>query len=528
MTAHSFPPNKRNRRAEAKNVARLVAIDSRIAEIDKQLAKDFPDYAAISNPQPLSVKEVQALLAADEALVLFLTTSSFNPAPEETFIWLVTKTTNRWARSPLGTEVLKGEVKALRCGLDASNWSNPMSKDDDAVAVKKQKATQRVRRNACIRLTSRSVSDRDLPPFDATRAHAVYKSLFGELDHLIRDKRLLIVPSGALTALPFQALVTEKPFDAVPSDPEGYAKVSWLGQRNALTVLPTVASLKALRAHAKVSKAVDKLIGFGNPLLTGPFGDDKSAWAKQSCPKLGLATRARKAVAALSQQIASFFRGGLANVEDVRRQSPLPETTDELCAVARAVGIDPPDTALHLGARATEGQVKQLSVQGKLARSRIVHFATHGLIAGETARLAKARAEPALILTPPAKASETDDGLLTASEVTALKLDADLVILSACNTASGDTVGGDALSGLARAFFYAGARALLVSHWYVDSQATVTLITNAFKALKDDPGIGRAEAMRRAMSALIKTGGRNAHPANWAPFVVVGEGGAGR
>jgi len=92
--------------------------------------------------------------------------------------------------------------------------------------------------------------------------------------------------------------------------------------------------------------------------------------------------------------------------------------------------------------------------------------------------------------------------LLTASEVTALKLDADWVILSACNTAAGDRVGGDALSRLARAFFYAGARTLLVSHWYVDSDAAVALITKSFDALKTNPKIGRAEALRHAMSAL--------------------------
>jgi CHAT domain-containing protein len=85
-------------------------------------------------------------------------------------------------------------------------------------------------------------------------------------------------------------------------------------------------------------------------------------------------------------------------------------------------------------------------------------------------------------------------------------------------------MGGDALSGLARAFFYAGSRALLVSHWPVDSDATVALITNAFDAYKADNKTGRAEALRRAMTALIKTGGRSAHPSYWAPFVVVGEG----
>ncbi len=107
----------------------------------------------------------------------------------------------------------------------------------------------------------------------------------------------------------------------------------------------------------------------------------------------------------------------------------------------------------------------------------------HGLIAGETARLAKACAEPSLILTLPSKTGETDDGLLTASEVITLKLDADLIILSACNTAVGGTIGGGPFSGLACVFFYAGARALLVPRRYVNSEATVAPITNAFKAL---------------------------------------------
>lgn len=126
------------------------------------------------------------------------------------------------------------------------------------------------------------------------------------------------------------------------------------------------------------------------------------------------------------------------------------------------------------------------------------------------------------MLTPPQAATDDDDGLLTASEIANLRLDADWVVLSACNTAGGgSTDGGEALSGLARAFFYAGARALLVSHWYVNSNATVSLITRAFAELRDNPGIGRAEALRRSQSAMIAGG---EHPANWAPFVVVGEG----
>ena len=95
-------------------------------------------------------------------------------------------------------------------------------------------------------------------------------------------------------------------------------------------------------------------------------------------------------------------------------------------------------------------------------------------------------------MTPPETASEEDDGLLTASDVVALKLDADWVILSACNTAApGAETGTEALSGLARAFFYAGARALLVSHWYVNSAVTVPLIARAFRELEARPNIGR-------------------------------------
>ena len=126
--------------------------------------------------------------------------------------------------------------------------------------------------------------------------------------------------------------------------------------------------------------------------------------------------------------------------------------------------------------------------------------------------------------------SETDDGLLTASEVAQLKLNAEFVVLSACNTAAGanaETGAGDsteALSGLARAFFYAGARSLLVSHWAVDSRATVSLVTKAFSEIRADAKVGRLEALRRSMLALIDSGGRKAHPTSWAPFVVVGEG----
>ena len=157
-------------------------------------------------------------------------------------------------------------------------------------------------------------------------------------------------------------------------------------------------------------------------------------------------------------------------------------------------------------------------------RARVVHFATHGLLAQETKNIAGAAEEPALLLTPPKQATAEDDGLLTASEIAQLKLDADWVVLSACNTAAGKSaLETEPLSGLARAFFYAGTRAILVTHWYVNSQAAVALVTKTFAELETKPQIGRAEALRLSMLALA-TQPATAHPAIWAPFVLVGEG----
>ena len=175
---------------------------------------------------------------------------------------------------------------------------------------------------------------------------------------------------------------------------------------------------------------------------------------------------------------------------------------------------------IHLGRDASETTVKR----APLADYRIVYFATHGLVAGDI----KGLAEPSLALTIPPQPSDLDDGLLTASEVAQLKLNADWVVLSACNTIAGDKPGAEALSGLARAFFYAGARALLVSHWAVASDAATRLTTATFDILKADPKLGRAEAMRRAMLAYLSDPSqpRNAYPAIWGPFSIIGEGAA--
>lgn len=298
-------------------------------------------------------------------------------------------------------------------------------------------------------------------------------------------------------------------------------EVAWFGRSHAVTVLPAVSSLKALRLNAKASQARKPFLGVGNPLLDGPdAGFAALSEAARQRRRCGVA-RAVHVAEGRSGVGTVLQRGGIVDVAELRRAPPLPETADELCSVAAVLGAV--DADVLLGARASEVEIARLNAAGRLRDYRIVHFATHGALAGEVL----GSAEPGLVLSPPATGSAADDGYLSASEIAGLNLDADWVILSACNTAAGDARGGESLSGLARAFFYAGARALLVSHWYVDSNATVALIKGAFTQLRVNPRLGRAEALRRSMQALMEgTAGAHSHPSAWAPFVVVGEGSA--
>ena len=172
--------------------------------------------------------------------MLFLDTPEAKPTPEETFIWVVTKKDVRWVRSDVGKEALAREVQGLRCGLDPAAWGAERS----------------------IPIANAQNQGNKLS-FDLFRSYALYKALFSEIEDLIRGKNLIIVPSGPLTQLPFQVLVSRQPANG------DYQSAAWLICNHALTVLPAVSSLKALRRVARPSAAKKPMIGFGNPLLEG-------------------------------------------------------------------------------------------------------------------------------------------------------------------------------------------------------------------------------------------------------------------
>ena len=480
--------------------ARMAALEKRLAEIDREIAQQFPDFASVTGAAQLSISQVQALLKHDEVLIQFLETPEIGSTAPETFVWLITPNAIQWEKLPIAKAEIAAKVAAIRCGLDEQQWE-----DEDG-------------RARCAKLTTGTPRAIRALPFDLPKAHELFEVLLGRFKNRIEGKRLLLIPSETLAGIPLGVLVAEKGSHGLPV----YANVKWLAAQNAIAILPSASSLQALRKLASASQGTHPFIGFGDPLLRGNASCGRAS-VPERCPSSRPdqdsepAGSHRRAVSRMP--LARFYSQRLANIDALQTQCPLPETAFELGCVAQSLGASA--TSIFLRDKATERAIKSLPLKDY----RVVHFATHGLLAIETQQVSDGTvAEPALLLTPPLTPTEADDGLLTASEIMQLKLDADWIVLSACNTAGGANIASnEALSGLAAAFIYAGARALLVSHWAVNSNAAVHLTTRSFAELTRDPAIGRAEALRRSMLHLITNGAPyQTHPAYWAPFSIVG------
>ncbi len=335
--------------------------------------------------------------------------------------------------------------------------------------------------------------------FNMRLARELYQELFGELEKQLQGvDHLIVAATGPLASLPFALLITAEPRN------DNYAEAAWLGQRFAISHTPSIQAFYTLRSAPARRPPSRMMLAFGAPALLG--------------------TPPQQSAAALAAARDGCRPLGPMNGNILRAMNPLPDTAHEISAVERILGAG--SSSVFLGTQATEDNFRQQSLEDY----RILYFATHGLLPGEL----RCQTEPALVLSPPVEqaATKARDGLLDASEIAALKLNADLVVLSACNTAGGGgKFGGEALAGLAESFFFAGARALVVSHWQVPSAATAQLISAMFETF--GPQIkGSASAALKAAQARLIAQKSTAHPFFWGAFVVVGDGmvavGAGR
>jgi hypothetical protein len=289
----------------------------------------------------------------------------------------------------------------------------------------------------------------------------------------------------------------------------------------AISLLPSVKAIYEIRVNVPPSEARQKFLGIGDPELQGP-------------QRLGTQLSLR----------SLYVERGVANLNALRDLPPLPQSAKELRVVSKALGA--PDDSLLLGRDATERALRNRPLNDY----RVISFATHALVAGDIEGLAEDAAsqtkratdgtsewlrrnlghisEPAIVLTPGSQATPANDGLLTATEIANLDLDANLVILSACNTAAADgAASGRGLSGLANAFFFAGARSVAVTQWAVFSEVAQTLGAGLVTRSAGPDGVGVAEALRRTMVDYILNAREDyrAHPRFWAAFAIAGDGG---
>jgi CHAT domain-containing protein len=320
--------------------------------------------------------------------------------------------------------------------------------------------------------------------YDLNLAYQLYRKMLLPVQATLSDSsHLVVATSGALASLPLGALVTQVPQN------DDLTKAVWLIKKTDISQMPSAAAFLALRRQVAPSKALRPFLGLGNPRFAG--GGNGFSVILSHCGD-----------------------GNPIPPEILSQLPPLPDTEAEVRNVAKALGATEQDLLLDSGATEQALRARPLN------QYRILYFATHGLLPAEL----RCQAEPALALSPPMHPaqSKAEDGLLEASEIAGLKLDADLVVLSACNTATvSGKFGGETLASLSDAFFYAGSRGVLATHWSVPSSSTAKLMTRLFESHTTNPTTSYAAALRQAQLSLL-TDQQTAHPLHWAGFSLIG------
>ena len=321
----------------------------------------------------------------------------------------------------------------------------------------------------------------ELPARTRELGALAYKLLVAPIADALKDHDLVIVPNGDLCFLPFQLL----------QEPIGRERTRFFIEGRRIRYAPSLTALHLLkrwREDPQRPRADLALWALGDPIYEA---DDPRAAGKGKLSKATL------------QALAGYSQGATTS-----RFKRLVHSRAEIQALAQ--GTAPDQTNVLLDERASENAVKEASASGQLARFRHVHFATHGILGLDAGR------QPALVLN--LAANDADDGFLTLEEITNLKLNADLVVLSACQTGQGRLHNSEGVRGLGRAFLYAGSRAVICSLWSVDDQETAHLMASFYGHLRK--GSPPATALRAAQRDAIEAG-KSAF--NWAPFIVIGE-----
>lgn len=514
-----------------------LALNAEVKAIEEQLRASYKAYFDLIKPEPVTINDLQAmgsrpLLGSDEALILLSPGMVEMPkAFRRGYVFVVTRETVAWAQLGMAPDELRAAIMILRSHLDGSSKT-----------------------------------------YDRKTAKKIYDALFGVgpvATALAGKQNWIISPQGDLLSLPFSPLVAGD-VTGDDSNPESLRRTPWLGIAKAISILPDISSLIAVRNAARSQdNARTEFFGVGDPNFKRGMEDPRNLAiassssanapsADQKLPPIMTAEVRNILEERLTKQVEVFYRrrpdllrvpkpdrrpsgnevaklthpaeprGSQAPSDTIAQIYTLPRLSQTEGEVKNAASLlKAASNSTLFGDQATEANLFVSNVDGRLGRSRVVMLATHGLLNGELQGLTEA----ALVLAPGVMADavhgEQNDGLLTASEAAKLKLSADWVILSACNTAVGGP-NASGLNGLARSFFYAGADALLLSQWEVIDGVAMRLTTQTITLRRSDPTISRAEALRRAMQLVINDDTMDnttlpfADPKVWAPIEIVG------
>ncbi len=474
-----------------------VAIENLTAKLDilnkahkallMEIKNLYPKYSNFTNPQPATISMVKKYLQPTEALI------SIYAADDHCYVWCIPSDGEfKFSKSKMGKKEITQIVNQLRKAL---------SPDPETLG--------------------------DIPAFDLQLANKLYNHLLKPVEAAWKKaKQLIVVPHGSLGQLPFAILPTAavklKQNDMLFRN---YRNVPWLIRKVSITRQPSVSSFVTLRSLPVGNHERRAFAGFGDPF----FNKLQQAEAKKvKNIKKTEVTHLQKPLQV--RGIRTTDTGNLDSEAIISSHlgmlNRLPDTSDEILSIANALGANP-ERDVFLGKRATEQKIKTMD----LSNRRVIVFATHALVPGDLDGLS----QPALAFCSPEVTGENEDGLLTLGEILTIKLNADWVMLSACNTGAAEGTGAEAVSGLGRAFFYAGTRAILASMWSVETTSAQKLTTGIFRYQKEDKNISRARAHQKSMLALIDSKGfidintgkivaSYAHPFFWAPFIVVGDG----
>jgi CHAT domain-containing protein len=510
----------------------LRSVQSVREKFSAEIESRFPEYTERLRISAVNVNEVRRVLKDNEALIASYIGS------KKSYVWAIPKQGDvAFAVLPYGRAEISEQVNHLRESLDPGV----------------------------------SMLD-EIPPFDVNAAHNLYRLLLEPVKQgWDKAKELVVVSHGPLGQLPLGILPTQplahgsvlcddkqwqtstsartkhstralQRSDSIgnsqSADPcrasisstgetagvqseissdilfSEYRKVAWLARSHAVSVIPSISTFREQRVNQSLTRTTRPFIGFGDPL----FSPDELTSEVQQFAQVDEISLLSRGVQFRSPVVTRSMSS--ATLADLPR---LPETADEVIAIAESLGANP-EKDVFLGIDASEKNIYSQA----LDHYRVIAFATHGLVPGDLNGLQ----QPALAFTHPSLSNTKGDGLMKLEEVLQLDLDADWVILSACNTGAADGAGSEAISGLGRAFFYAGARSLLVTHWPVETSSAKALTTKIFETQSESPGISRSNALRHARLAAmdgpgyIDDRGREifsyAHPIFWAPFALIG------